>query len=121
MSTTRFVHAQVVQGAEGPCQDRAQILDLDDRVLLIVADGAGGTSGGAEAAELAVHHVVEHAHDLRSAPGPTWFDLFANVDRSIAASPRGGQTTLVLAVVDDRGVHGMSVGDSGAWLIGPTG
>jgi PPM family protein phosphatase len=32
---------------------------------------------------------------------------------------QGGETTAVIAVVDESGVNGASVGDSGAWQVEP--
>ena len=113
---TGFAHARVVQGAEGRGQDRVHIGDLSDGLLLVVADGAGGTSGGAEAAELAVRLIVERTSAL-PATAELWCKLLASVDGTIASSGHGGETTLVAALVDGQGVRGASVGDSGAWLV----
>src|ERR1051326_6559216 len=45
-------------------QDRAEILRFDDRIVFLVADGAGGRSGAAEAAESFVRSASEAASKL---------------------------------------------------------
>ncbi len=90
-----------------------------DGVVLVVADGAGGTSGGADAADAVLMWVASAAdrrEDLGSAA--TWCELLAGVDHQLD-SATGGQTTAVVVNVTDAGIVGASVGDSAAWLIGP--
>jgi serine/threonine protein phosphatase PrpC len=96
-------------------QDRGLIFRNGPRLVLCVADGAGGRSGGAEAAEMAVAFIREHAAEL------TNYDACAEVlrkmDAAIAHDPAAGETTCALAVVGSDGIFGASVGDSGIWLI----
>ncbi len=76
--------------------------------VVVVADGAGGTSGGAEAAELLVDHVRRAVEDGAKVP---WRQLLLEASLALEGV---GQTTAV--VVGPR--FGASVGDSEAWLVG---
>ena len=52
--------AQVTrQGNRSENQDRADIVTMENRILLTVADGMGGHVGGDVAAETAVHTLVD--------------------------------------------------------------
>lgn len=76
-------------------------------LVVILADGAGGTGGGAVAAQA----VVEGAM-----PGAGAEDLIRVVDRQLAVQG-DGQSTAVIVVLSAHDVRGASVGDSGAWIV----
>lgn len=95
------------------------IIDLGQRLVMIVADGAGGLSGGAEAAAMAAHSVSRDVSILDSPA--SCVALLQSLDRAIAQDKIAGETTCVLAVVVKGEVYGASVGDSGALLIGANG
>ena len=102
----------VLTGTAG--QDRADVIPIDKGIVLVVADGAGGMGGGAEAAE----HVIEavrHTFTTSLSVGDAVHVLRA-VDRDLA-SKGGGQTTAVVVMVSPLLILGASVGDSGAWLV----
>lgn len=110
----------VAAGQRG--QDRAEILRTDRGVVVVVADGAGGSGGGKEAADSVVmwaKALVSRTSDLGATA--TWSELLADVDSQLEASGAGGQTTAVVASVTETTIVGASVGDSAAWLIGPDG
>lgn len=98
-------------------QDRIGLRRGDRQSVFVLADGAGGVTGGREAAEAVVRAclVAEDltpdtaAHVLEAIDG----DLFA----------RGGESTAVLVAVDQeaRRIVGASVGDSRAYVFLPTG
>jgi serine/threonine protein phosphatase PrpC len=104
-----FRTAQRCIGASGGGEDRSEIHDRGDRIVIVVADGAGGTGGGARAAETVLRRVREQPDDFDP------MDVLRACDALLALT--GGQTTAVIAIVDDLGVHGASVGDSGAWIV----
>ncbi len=87
--------------------------------ILCVADGAGGRSGGAEAASLAIQQVKEGAQDCQTAEACA--ELLRKMDASIAKDTAAGETTCVLAVFTADEIFGASVGDSGAWLVSAKG
>lgn len=104
-------------------EDRHLVMQVGDAWVIAVADGTGGMSGGAQAADLVIAGVRDRAtqagFDVVSAAA--WTGLLVEVDRSIAAEARAGETTgIVLAVTGDL-VIGASCGDSRAYLIDPAG
>jgi PPM family protein phosphatase len=104
-------------GQGGANADRAEVIRKADQVVVLVADGAGGTPRGAEAAETVLTRGRAWAAGgaLTDAVG-----LLAACDRAICSGGSGGETTAVIAVLDASGVTGASVGDSGAWMVSPT-
>jgi serine/threonine protein phosphatase PrpC len=108
----RLEHVVLVEGARGEGQDRAAVYVDREGVTIALADGAGGRGGGAEAAARAVDHFRE-----RPAPGELTSRVIA-LDRALARDPVCGEATLVVARIVDDAITGVSVGDSGAWLIG---
>lgn len=96
--------AQAVLAASG--EDRVASVRTADGFILAVADGSGGMSGGAAAAELAVRMVSEGR-----AP---WAEVIRRVDAAL----NGGQCALLIAAIAGTKIAGASVGDCGAWLIG---
>ena len=96
-------------------QDRGLIITDGPRTVLCIADGAGGRSGGTEAAIIAMEFVQKHAPLASNAEACV--ELLQQMDKAVAGDNHAGETTCVLAVVAQDEVFGASVGDSGAWLI----
>ena len=48
-------------------QDRAEVLRLGDRIIVVLADGSGGRSGAAQAAEFFIRSACEAAGSLATA------------------------------------------------------
>lgn len=109
--------------AEGANEDGAALLPLaGDRLLLAVADGAGGHASGGEAARIALERLSAAAHaspdgNLRDSV----LDGFEQADRAVGALAGGAATTLVAAAVEDRSVRVYHVGDSTALVVGQRG
>ena len=96
-------------------QDRVMAFPAAGATFVLLADGAGGLSGGAEAAQLFVGRLAEAA--LRCSHPHESLSAFDQIDLAIAAQPICGETTGILAVVTPTTIRGESVGDSEAWLI----
>jgi serine/threonine protein phosphatase PrpC len=96
-------------------QDRGLIVHDGPRIVLCVADGAGGRSGGAEAASMAVDLARQNASLLST--GELCAEVLRKMDTAIAKDPTAGETTCVLAILTPEDIFGASVGDSGGWLI----
>jgi PPM family protein phosphatase len=90
--------------------DRAGAFIRPEGYVLVLADGAGGTFGGAAAAD----PVLDSAPAFSSGSVADCARFLENLDRRLE---NVGQTTAVVAVVSGGTVYGASVGDSGAWLI----
>jgi serine/threonine protein phosphatase PrpC len=93
------------------CEDRVKVVEFDGGVVIAVADGAGGTGAGAEAAETVIREVSAAASLERDADG--WCEVLRQADQRIGA----GEATCVVVARSDRGIVGASVGDSQAWLL----
>lgn len=94
-------------------QDRAEVFRRRHGPVLVVADGAGGVTGGADAAQRVVDALSAAARSKRK----SGFDeLLETVDRELAGR---GMTTAVVVTIVNNSVVGASVGDSEAWLIRP--
>lgn len=106
------VHVQPETG-----QDRAVALPVAGGLLVAVADGAGGLGDGAAAAEFFTAFMTT----LCRSGLPDWFAALCAFDEELSAHPCGGQTTGVVAFIDEESISGASVGDSGACLISPSG
>lgn len=105
-------------GASGPSQDRSSVVTIGAITLVVVADGAGGLSGGGEAASAVVEtllHEAVHGLDLRDER--LMVDVLRALDQRLARARSSGETTAVVAALAPGRVVGASVGDSGAWLI----
>jgi len=96
-------------------QDRGLVIEDGLRLVLCVADGAGGLSGGAEAATLAVDLVHQNASLIGNADSCA--EVLRKIDGTIAKDSIAGETTCALAIVTSEEIFGASVGDSGVWLI----
>lgn len=105
-------------------EDRLAVHQLDGGVVVVVADGVGGASGGGRAADLAVKIVgeaIEHGAFNRFSANP-WVELLIHADAIIASDRHAGETTIVVvAIAEDGHVVGASCGDSGAALVGADG
>ncbi len=100
-------------------QDRGEIIESGVGLVLAVADGAGGLSGGTEAATMAMELVHQNANELRNSS--VCVALLQRMDQAICQDRVAGETTCALAVVTGAGVYGASVGDSGVWVVNESG
>jgi serine/threonine protein phosphatase PrpC len=100
-------------------EDRVLVWPVGEIWVVCVADGRGGVSGAAKAAEAFVAG-VRQAIDTR-AVDPTdplaCVDLLKVLDREIERDPVAGETTGIVLAVTPTSVVGASVGDSRAWLF----
>jgi serine/threonine protein phosphatase PrpC len=111
--------AMASESYPGGGHDRVDLLIGDGACALIIADGMGGRSGAAAAAQMWIDAARGGSQDpAQWADSDYWLDLMAAADRAIRDAPAAGETTAVVAVMTSGGLCGASVGDSGAWLIG---
>jgi serine/threonine protein phosphatase PrpC len=113
-------------GQRSSNEDRVAVCQQGAHWLAVLADGAGGHRGGAEAAHFAVEHVQQA---LRRADAP--FDAEALTDAVVAAhrsvlqakhsgaGPRGMHTTLVVLWIDAQAGLALwtHVGDSRLYAV----
>jgi PPM family protein phosphatase len=98
----------IIQTGNPECQDRAEVISCGERTVLILADGAGGISGGAQAADR-----IKTTEDCVA--------LLTQVDEELARRKECGETTAIVVVIDSNNIFGASVGDSAAWLFASDG
>ena len=90
MSVIRFASRVVSQNEKG--QDRVKIVGHEtDSSSVVLADGAGGVSGGERAAEISVEiltqiHPIDHG---------VLFDTILNLDYQLKTDLKAGLTTAV--------------------------
>jgi PPM family protein phosphatase len=113
--------ASKIFGADGEADDRVGIFTRDRVVLLAVADGAGGQSGGAAAAQCIVDRAAERFRQPGEVNDPVlWVAWMRDLDRDIEADRGLGESTAVVCLVEDgQFLCGCSVGDSEGLLITP--
>jgi PPM family protein phosphatase len=92
--------------------DRAEVFSRPGGHLLVLADGAGGTSGGAAAADAVLAGALTFFPNSSS----DCVRFLQDLDQKLTTV---GQSTAVVLVLTDSAVLGASVGDSTAWLVGP--
>ena len=98
--------------------DRVNVVQRGRRTVIALADGAGGMSGAAEAAERVVCSLVEaFVGDAVDATPDACAHALATVDQAVASSPQGGESTGLLVVIDGDALVGASVGDCAAWVV----
>jgi PPM family protein phosphatase len=113
----RFATYIHVVPATGRGEDRGAIINLPEGVVLVVADGAGGTGGGEQAAEFLVSAVRDAALSARDVFDVRyWTAILLTADQQMASRKNAGECTAVVVAVSDGGLVGVSVGDSAAWL-----
>ena len=93
------------------CEDRVDTIHADQRTVIVVADGAGGTGSGDVAAEFVLWDVKSNYESIHSAND--WAELLRQTDKQIGA----GESTAVVVDIRPYGIAGASVGDSQAWIV----
>jgi serine/threonine protein phosphatase PrpC len=118
-----FTVAHALAFVRDPGEDRIAIVEREDALILVIADGAGGLSGGVRAAELLVELVraAVDAPAFEPQRAETWVELLSRLDLALEADPDAGETTAVVMAIAEHGLTGASCGDSEAWLIGGDG
>jgi hypothetical protein len=112
--------ARHIEAGGKELQDRAEFFWHGSTLLLVLADGAGGLSGGAEAAEFVIQQVKTEIGSA-ALSAEALGNLLSSVDQKMAVIGAYGETTCVLAAVSESDIVGASVGDSGAWIISESG
>jgi serine/threonine protein phosphatase PrpC len=106
--------AHLVQASEEG-QDRIEVLRLEDATILLVADGSGGMSGGAHAAERALQEISEAVRQRKLSEQASWLAILAKADDALS---RGhGQCAIAATAIIGGRIFGASVGDCEAWLL----
>jgi serine/threonine protein phosphatase PrpC len=108
---TLFETSQAVEKYRERCEDRVAVMPDGDRVVLVVADGAGGSGCGQRAAETVIREIPASYLSIQTAE--QWNAKLTEIDLRI---DEGESTVVVVDVRPDR-ICGASVGDSQAWIV----
>lgn len=106
-----FETSKIVVPQSGRGQDQVAVKEFDSGIVIIIADGAGG-SGNGDIASRAVIADVNAAASMEH-DADAWCQVLRQVDQQIPA----GESTCVVFSVSTRGVAGASVGDSQLWQL----
>lgn len=108
--STRVEEARKAHG-----EDRIVVRRFHDRTIFVVADGAGGISGGAIAAETVCNAVLEQ----NPRGGADWSEWLTKIDRAMTGSKSSGVAAVIVGEIgNDGSITGASVGDCEAWIFG---
>ncbi len=116
-----LIHSEPGDGHEN--QDVVQIRPHPkdaQAFLCALADGQGGRSGGAEAAQIAVAQSLAAASLLpveELLDPASWYSIVSEGDEAVSDADAAGYSTLVGLVVTPSAVCGVSCGDSAALLV----
>jgi serine/threonine protein phosphatase PrpC len=93
-------------------EDRVVHTVDDNGDVVVLADGAGGTSGGRVAADAVTRGCFRQCSSAGEA-----VSALRELDLRLSADADYGETTAVVARIRDGVVLGASIGDSRAWII----
>lgn len=93
-------------------EDRVARRSFDGAELVVLADGAGGVTGGRQAADRIVRHEFRTLRDPADC-----VDELRRLDNELSSDASRGESTAVLLILREGRVFGASVGDSGAWAL----
>ena len=102
--------AIAIEAAGRSGQDRAIVVPHANGVIIALADGSGGSSHGADAAQAVIDAVARSPE-----AGLDAASLLYELDDPERV--HHGETTAVVLIASPTVISGASVGDSGAWLI----
>ena len=111
-----FAISKEIQAGGFELEDRADFFWNGPNLILVLADGAGGLSGGAKAAEFVVQNAKGRINSTIVNSGQFCSFLTA-LDLEMSTSGTLGETTCVIVILSETGVIGASVGDSGALIF----
>ena len=107
---TRYETAHLSVAYRNRNEDRCAVIQDEGRTLIVVADGAGGSGCGEQAAERVIAEVQANYHAVATAAD--WERQLTQIDCRIGA----GEAAAVVVDIRPSGICGVSVGDSVAWL-----
>lgn len=98
-------------------EDSLTIFETDDTVLICIADGAGGMSGGLRASRMACNLVYRIDTSVGYESPEDSESLLIKLDNEICFDHEAGETTMILASIKNGVIWGASVGDSECWTV----
>lgn len=118
--TSRISFATAAASSRDVSQDHVVVIERGATVVVVVADGMGGSAGGELASAAFVDAVQGASWNIDSFDVRAWAALLRDVDAQLVRGMVGETTAIVIAISEDT-LAGVSVGDSEAWLVGDEG
>lgn len=109
--TNPYETVALTQAYRERCEDRVAVFTHQERTVVVVADGAGGTGAGDVAAQTVIREIESEYLKIHSAT--EWVSFLRQIDCRIG----DGETTAVVVDIRTIGIAGASVGDSRALII----
>jgi len=109
METPVIKIASRIEQRDSAGQDRLEINHHGNSTTVVIADGAGGTSGGEEAANYIVSTLSEKSYPQ---VGVVLMDVILGIDSHLINSERMGESTVVLISFEGHQFTGVVAGDS---------
>ena len=106
-----FETASITEACQSVCEDRIAVFSETDRTVIVVADGAGGSGSGEQAARTVINEVGIAWRGIERLQ--QWCDVLSQIDYRIGV----GETTAVVVDLRIDKICGASVGDSQAWIV----
>lgn len=98
-------------------QDRVALFQHGAGAVLALADGAGGRSGGGEAANKAVLDLIQSLSGRVGVTPKDCVKALEALDKALYRDRDCGETTAVVVIEEKGQLLGASLGDSEAWLV----
>ncbi|MBI1177472.1 SpoIIE family protein phosphatase [bacterium] len=109
-----------IESAGDILEDRVAIDRDESDVMVVLADGAGGMSGGADAADVAANAARAQLRTV-GFNSDSFVEMLSRLDKDLSDNRGTGETTIIAIRISASKLVGASVGDSGAWLISDEG
>ena len=94
---TSFETSHLVEAYRDRCEDRIEVITDDDRTLIVVADGAGGTGDGHIAAESVIRETRANYAAIQNSID--WSQFLSQLDFRV---PTGETTAVIVDIRPDR-------------------
>jgi len=112
-TVTSYLEQSHKNGADALCVEYGK-----DALLLCLADGAGGVSGSKEASSWVMEWFSNHKNSLENALTLELLEeAVLALDQEMYGAKNVGESTLVLALITESQIMGVSVGDSACWMF----
>jgi len=111
-----FETSKQIQAGGSELQDRADFFWNGPNLILVLADGAGGLSGGAKAAEFVVESVKKRINSL-VVSSEQLCAFLTTLDHEMSSNGTLGETTCAIVILSEGRIIGASIGDSGALIF----
>jgi serine/threonine protein phosphatase PrpC len=120
-----YSHSSPDRETEDPNQDAAAVFPIDkNRIVVVVADGAGGVRAGNKASKIAIDSLKENLSkvaDSKTELRTIIVDAFETANAKVMELGVGAMTTMTVLEITQDGVRTFHAGDSTVIIVGNKG